>query len=153
MQSIILDVAGTTEFPTTMYKLMQKFSQYTAKRFSTDGLFDTRTFKQHISAWKQQFGVNAFGTHIVRMCPKAAKMAMHGWSVWHAVVVSSKMRGTQVIGKVAYLMDVYFRSSLFFVWILISIVCMHTTFNVSNLLSCHWSTFNSIAFSFCFMND
>ena len=40
VHSIILDVAGTTEFPTTMYKLMQNFSQYTAQRSSTDGLFD-----------------------------------------------------------------------------------------------------------------
>ena len=99
MRSIILSTTATAfEFPTTTFKVLQKFNSYECKQWTRDGLINSKTLKQYIREWKTEFDIAQAGIHEARFCPKAAWMAVSGWDVWHCVAVSKKDRGAQVIG-------------------------------------------------------
>ena len=100
MRSVILDCAHTsTEYPTTIFKIFQKFNSFTTKQWSSAGMISPKTFKEAIDEWKAELGIGPSHINMLRLCPKAAWMALNGWDVFHAIAVSSKLRGTPVIGN------------------------------------------------------
>ena len=102
VQSIILDSAATAcEYPTTTFKLLQKFSNFMCKMYSADTtatIAASRPLKDYISSFRGEHGISSANIVIARFCPKAAWMAVHGWKVFHAVSVSKKFHGTATLG-------------------------------------------------------
>jgi len=78
---------------------MQRFKDHLFKQWTKDGLVNSKTLQQYIREWKQEFNIGPDRMHTARFCPKASWMALNGWDVFHAIAVSGKHRGTEVIGR------------------------------------------------------
>jgi len=108
LESLMLDGPPSFEYPTTPFKLLQHFQQHLCKLCTGHQQFaGSLTVKAQIRKWQAAYNVATFPMHVVRMCPKSAFMSISGWSVWHAVPVSRKHRGTAVIGTVVQSLEVY----------------------------------------------
>ena len=99
VQSIVLHSAhAECDYPITSFRLLQKFGSYLCKLYGAAETAPMKPFNDFIKQFKLEHSIAASQIHVCRFCPKAAWMAVNGWKFFHAVAVSKKFSGTQILG-------------------------------------------------------